>query len=41
MISISAQDNVHSIILNLITFYIIDNYYDGKLSNYLLINYLK
>ena len=28
MVSINAQDNVQRIILNLINFYIIDNYYD-------------
>ena len=28
MVGISAQDNIQKIILNLINFYIIDNYYD-------------
>jgi hypothetical protein len=28
MVSISAQDNIQRLILNLINFYIIDNYYD-------------
>ena len=41
MVSISAHNNIQMIIFNLINFYIIDNYYDKYLSNYLLINYLK